>query len=153
VTIQATVIKFGIGTGEIPRGDDAKTTAEKLAGAINQADALKELVTASASGPKVTITAKKAGKDGNSAIQTSNATALKTTAMTGGEDSVVSEAADAVSGDGKQKQLIPFGAAINANYHRKYGFDMSGASKITSTLVSLPGPVEFLDEIKAFYSK
>lgn len=149
-------IKVGTGADTFTKGADAAVTATSLAAAINASSDLKDLVTATASGNKVTIDAKKEGAEGNLAITASKAAALKPTSMTGGKDAVPAktDSTGTAEGEGgKQKQLIPFGAAINVNYHRKYNFDMTGSSKITTKMVSLPGPVEFLDEIKAYYAK
>lgn len=49
------------------------------------------------------------------------------------------------------KTLSALGIAASVNYHRKYGFDMTGASKITTKMLSLPGPPQFLAAIHAYY--
>lgn len=163
VKIKDTTLTVGTGAGTFAKGEakDSATTATNLAAAINAADDLESLVTATASENKVTLQAKEPGAKGNLTITASKPAALGAKSMTGGKDAV--PAAGGTGGTGgtgdagstaeKVKQVVPFGIAINANYHRKYEFDMSGASKITAKMVSLPGPVEFLDEIKAYYSK
>lgn len=46
------------------------------------------------------------------------------------------------------KRVVPFGASISADYHRKYGFDMSGSSSVKTKLVSVPPPSVFLETVK-----
>lgn len=54
------------------------------------------------------------------------------------------------SGQGVEsaKRVVPFGIAISADYHRKYGFDMSGSSTVKTRLLSVPPPSVFLETIK-----
>jgi hypothetical protein len=54
-------------------------------------------------------------------------------------------AAPATGGD---RRAVAFGAAINVEYHRKYGFEMSGSSMVKTKMVSVPPPSVFLETIK-----
>jgi hypothetical protein len=49
---------------------------------------------------------------------------------------------------GESNRLVPWGAAINAEYHRKYEFEMTGASTVKTKLVAIPAPSVFIDTIK-----
>lgn len=51
-------------------------------------------------------------------------------------------------GSGEEKRVVPFGASISADYHRKYEFDMTGASEVRTKLVSLPAPPVFLEVLR-----
>jgi len=46
------------------------------------------------------------------------------------------------------KRVVPFGISINADYHRKFGFDMSGSSSVKTKLLAVPAPSVFLEAIK-----
>jgi hypothetical protein len=46
------------------------------------------------------------------------------------------------------KRVVPFGISISADYHRKYGFDMSGSSCVKTKLLAVPPPSVFLETIK-----
>ncbi len=48
----------------------------------------------------------------------------------------------------KDNRVVPWGAAINVEYHRKYEFDVGGSSMIKTKLISMPAPSVFLDTIK-----
>ena len=66
------------------------------------------------------------------------------------EDLTISGEASAGQGEGVEaaKRVVPFGISISAEYHRKYGFDMSGSSMVKTRLVSVPPPSVFLETIK-----
>lgn len=59
-------------------------------------------------------------------------------------------AGDTATGAGVEsaKRVVPFGITITADYHRKYGFDMSGSSLVRTKLLSVPPPSVFLETIK-----
>jgi hypothetical protein len=59
-------------------------------------------------------------------------------------------AGSTASGEGVEaaKRIVPFGITISADYHRKYGFDMSGSSTVKTKLLSVPPPSVFLETIK-----
>ncbi|HLT40918.1 MAG TPA: hypothetical protein VK034_31790 [Enhygromyxa sp.] len=46
-------------------------------------------------------------------------------------------------------RAVMWGVAIDVGYHRKYEFNMSGSSSITTKMVSVPAPTAFLDQIRA----
>ena len=46
------------------------------------------------------------------------------------------------------KRAVLFGAAVNVEYHRKFEFDMRGASMIKTKMISIPAPSAFLDAIR-----
>jgi hypothetical protein len=46
------------------------------------------------------------------------------------------------------KRVVPFGITINADYHRKYGFDMTGSSMVKTRLLAVPPPSVFIETIK-----
>ncbi|MCB1737350.1 MAG: hypothetical protein KDI42_04410 [Gammaproteobacteria bacterium] len=54
--------------------------------------------------------------------------------------------ANATNANGKRAVL--FGAAVNVEYHRKFEFDMRGASMIKTKMISIPAPSAFLDAIR-----
>jgi hypothetical protein len=66
------------------------------------------------------------------------------------EDFKISGSATAGNGEGVEaaKRVVPFGITITADYHRKYGFDMSGSSTVKTRLVAVPPPGVFLETIK-----
>jgi len=51
-------------------------------------------------------------------------------------------------GNGDNRAVM-WGVAIDVSYHRKYEFDMSGSSKISTKMVSVPAPTAFIDQIRA----
>jgi hypothetical protein len=59
-------------------------------------------------------------------------------------------AGDTATGAGVEaaKRVVPFGITITADYHRKYGFDMSGSSMVHTKLLAVPPPSVFLETIK-----
>jgi hypothetical protein len=66
------------------------------------------------------------------------------------EEFKISGSATAGQGQGVEaaKRVVPFGITISADYHRKYGFDMSGSSTVKTRLLSVPPPSVFLETIK-----
>lgn len=46
-------------------------------------------------------------------------------------------------------RAVMWGVSIDVSYHRKYEFNMSGSSSITTKMVSVPAPTAFLDQIRA----
>lgn len=50
---------------------------------------------------------------------------------------------------GGDNRAVMWGVAIDVGYHRKYEFNMSGSSSITTKMVSVPAPTAFLDQIRA----
>jgi hypothetical protein len=46
-------------------------------------------------------------------------------------------------------RAVMWGVSIDVGYHRKYEFNMSGSSSITTKMVSVPAPTAFLDQIRA----
>ncbi len=59
-------------------------------------------------------------------------------------------AGSTATGEGVEaaKRIVPFGITISADYHRKYGFDMTGSSLVKTKLLSVPPPSVFLETIK-----
>src|SRR3954471_18175773 len=59
-------------------------------------------------------------------------------------------AGSTATGEGVEaaKRIVPFGITISADYHRKYGFDMSGSSTVKTKFLSGPPPSVFLETIK-----
>jgi hypothetical protein len=66
------------------------------------------------------------------------------------EEFKISGSATAGEGQGVEaaKRVVPFGITISADYHRKYGFDMSGSSMVKTRLLAVPPPGVFLETIK-----
>ena len=49
---------------------------------------------------------------------------------------------------GNGNRAVLFGAAVNVEYHRKFEFDMRGASMIKTSMISVPAPAPFLEAIR-----
>jgi hypothetical protein len=66
------------------------------------------------------------------------------------EDLTIKGEATAGSGEGVEaaKRVVPFGISISADYHRKYGFDMTGSSTVKTRLLAVPAPSVFLETVK-----
>jgi len=45
-------------------------------------------------------------------------------------------------------RAVMWGVAIDVSYHRKYEFNMSGSSSITTKMVSVPAPTAFMEQIR-----
>ncbi len=51
--------------------------------------------------------------------------------------------------EGEANQLpVAFGAALNIDYHTRFGFDQEGSSRVTTKLVARPAPAAFLDSLR-----
>lgn len=53
----------------------------------------------------------------------------------------------------KNPSTIAVGASVDIRVARQFEMDVSGNSKVSARLVSLPAPPEFLDEIKSYYNQ
>ncbi len=53
----------------------------------------------------------------------------------------------------KNPSTIAVGASVDVRVARQFEMDVSGNSKVSARLVSLPAPPEFLDEIKSYYNQ
>lgn len=53
-----------------------------------------------------------------------------------------------VGSGGGQNRAVVFGATLNVEYHRKYGFEASGSSVVRTKLISIPPPAPFLEALK-----
>lgn len=49
---------------------------------------------------------------------------------------------------GGDRRAVAFGAAINVEYHRKYGFEMSGSSMVRTKMIAVPAPGPFLEALR-----
>lgn len=49
----------------------------------------------------------------------------------------------------KKKQAIAWGVSVNAHYHRRYEMEVTGSSRVTWKIVSLPPPIQFMEELQA----
>lgn len=49
---------------------------------------------------------------------------------------------------GGDRRAVAFGAAINVEYHRKYGFEMSGSSMVRTKMIAVPPPGPFLEALR-----
>ena len=47
-----------------------------------------------------------------------------------------------------ERRAVAFGAAINIEYHRKYGFEMSGSSMVRTKMIAVPPPGPFIDALR-----
>lgn len=119
---------------QFAKGTDAATTAAHLAGAISALPSF----TGSASGAAVTVT----GISGTR-LATSNtgAFALSAAALSGERPSVERS---------ERNTTVAAGLSLDIGYSRRFGVEMTGNSRIAARLVSLPAPVELLDEIRTF---
>jgi hypothetical protein len=48
-----------------------------------------------------------------------------------------------------KKQAVAWGVSVNAQYHRRYEMEVSGSSRVTWKIVSLPAPTPFIEELQA----
>lgn len=53
----------------------------------------------------------------------------------------------------KNPSTIAVGASVDVRVARQFEMNVSGNSKVSARLVSLPAPPEFLDEIKSYYNQ
>jgi len=47
-----------------------------------------------------------------------------------------------------KKQPVVWGVSVNAHYHRRFEMDVTGSSRVTWKIVSLPAPVQFMEELQ-----
>jgi hypothetical protein len=85
-----------------------------------------------------------APKDSSTATTKPSSTTTKPSSTT----TTAANAAITAASKSKDTRAVPFGAAISAEYHRKFEFDMAGSSLIRTKLVSVPAPTIFLDALK-----
>ena len=50
----------------------------------------------------------------------------------------------------ERNTTVAAGLSLDIGYSRRFGVEMTGNSRIAARLVSLPAPVELLDEIRTF---
>jgi len=91
-----------------------------------------------------------AGTGGGTTTPAAAAGTGGTPADAGAGAGAASAATSALStmGQAGDKRGVMFGATINAEYHRKYEFDMSGSSMIKTKMIAVPPPAAFLEAIK-----
>lgn len=89
------------------------------------------------------------GNDAASIAQAGNNAAAGSAAASGegGSGGSAPAAAPASSGGG-DRRAVAFGAAINVEYHRKYGFEMSGSSMVRTKMIAVPPPAPFLEALR-----
>ena len=138
VTIGSTALTVSTaaspGTNQFAKGTDAATTAANLARAISALPSF----TGAATGDRVTVT----GISGTR-LATSNTGAfvLSAAALSGERPSVERS---------ERNTTVAAGLSLDVSYSRRFGVEMTGNSRIAARLVSLPAPVELLDEIRTF---
>lgn len=49
---------------------------------------------------------------------------------------------------GADRRAVAFGAAVSVEYHRKYGFEMSGSSMVRTKMIAVPAPGPFLEALR-----
>ncbi len=124
-----------VGANEFARGADASATAGNLAAAVSAVSGFS----GAASGDRVTVTGPL-----NTALGTSNAAAfvLSGTRLVG-QQNVPRE---------ERNTAVAVGLNVEVGYQRRFGLEVTGNSRIAARLVSIPAPVELLDEIRTFLS-
>jgi hypothetical protein len=124
-----------VGATEFARGANAAATATNLAAAISAVSGFS----GAASGERVTVTGPL-----NTALGTSNAAAfvLSGTRLVG-QQNVPRE---------ERNTAVAVGLNVEVGYQRRFGLEVTGNSRISARLVSIPAPVELLDEIRTFLS-
>lgn len=124
-----------VGANEFARGSTAAATASNLATAINAVSGFS----GAPSGDRVTVTGPL-----NTALGTSNPAAfvLSGTRLAG-QQNVPRE---------ERNTAVAVGLNVDVGYQRKFGLEVTGNSRIAARLVSIPAPVELLDEIRTFLS-
>lgn len=124
-----------VGANEFARGATAAATATNLAAAVSAVSGFS----GAASGDRVTVTGPL-----NTALGTSNAAAfvLSGTRLVG-QQNVPRE---------ERNTAVAVGLNVEVGYQRKFGLEVTGNSRIAARLVSIPAPVELLDEIRTFLS-
>jgi len=119
---------------QFAKGTDAASTATNLARAVSALPSLS----ATASGAAVTVT----GISGTR-LATSNTGAFALSAATISGERPSTERTE-------RNTTVAAGLSLDIGYSRKFGVEMTGNSRIAARLVSLPAPVELLDEIRTF---
>ncbi len=79
------------------------------------------------------------GNDAGSIAQASNNAAAGAAAAGAGGNANANAAPQAAPAGG-DRRAVAFGAAINVEYHRKYGFEMSGSSMVRTKMIAVPAP-------------
>lgn len=124
-----------VGANEFARGATAAATATNLAAAVSAVSGFS----GAASDDRVTVTGPL-----NTALGTSNAAAfvLSGTRLVG-QQNVPRE---------ERNTAVAVGLNVEVGYQRRFGLEVTGNSRIAARLVSIPAPVELLDEIRTFLS-
>ncbi len=65
-----------------------------------------------------------------------------------GDSGAGGDSSDDAAAAPKENRAVPYGATVNAEYQRKYDFDLSGSSEVKTKLVSVPPPTVFIEVIK-----
>ena len=139
VTVGATTLTCRtttpVGANEFARGATAAATATNLAAAVSAVSGLS----GAASAERVTVTGPL-----NTALGTSNPAAfvLSGTRLAGQQNVPREESNTAVA----------VGLNVEVGYQRRFGLEVTGNSRIAARLVSIPAPVELLDEIRTYLS-
>lgn len=126
------------GTNEFVKGADAAATATNLASAISAVSGY----TGSANAERVTVTG-----PGGSALTTSNPGAFE---LSGAQLSAGGSGNPPTVERREQNTTVAAGLSLDVSYARRFGVDVTGNSRIATRLVSIPAPVELLDEIRTF---
>lgn len=138
VTLGATVLTCTTGasptTRQFAKGTDAATTATNLARAVGQVSGMQGTAAAAV----VTVR----GLSGTR-LATSNASAFVLSAATIAGERPTPERTES-------NTTVAAGLTLDVSYSRRFGVEMTGNSRIAARLVSLPAPVELLDEIRTF---
>lgn len=138
VTIAATVLTVTTGaspgTREFAKGTDAASTATNLATAVSAISGMR----GTASGAVVTVT----GLSGTR-LATSNTGAFVLSAATISGTRPTPERTE-------RNTTVAAGLSVDVGVSRRFGLETTGNSRIQARLVSLPAPVQLLDEIRTF---
>jgi outer membrane protein OmpA-like peptidoglycan-associated protein len=122
------------GTRQFAKGADAAATASNLATAVGQVSGMQGTAAAAV----VTVR----GLSGTR-LATSNAQAftLSATTLSGTRPSPQRT---------ESNTTVAVGLSVDVAHSRRFGVEVTGNSRIAARLVSLPAPVELLDEIRTF---
>jgi len=138
VTIGSTVLtcttEASPGTRQFAKGTDANSTATNLATAVSAISGM----TGTAAAAVVTVR----GLSGTR-ISTNNTGAFVISAATISGERPVPERSE-------RNTTVAVGLSMDVGYSRRFGLETTGNSRIAARLVSLPAPVELLDEIRTF---
>jgi outer membrane protein OmpA-like peptidoglycan-associated protein len=123
-----------VGPNEFSIGPNAAATATDLGRAISELPGFS----AAANAERVTVTG-----PANTALGTSNAAAfvLSASRLAATQPNIPRQ---------EQNTAVAVGLSVDVGYQRRFGLEVTGNSRITARLVSIPAPVELLDEIRAF---